>query len=203
MIVTDPYRNHLGGCILGQPDGVGDVDTWCPEIWDNIIEQKNVKSVIDIGCGGGYSLRYFLEKGLDGIGIEGLDVAKEVSPVRNNIHIHDYTFHPYIPSKRYDLAWCCEFVEHVEEKYVSNFIQTMIMCNFVAMTHAIPGQNGFHHVNEQPAEYWINKLSRYGFVYDQEYSKQLKELLIDKQGNELDHGKWVRNSLLFFVNTVT
>jgi len=28
------------------------------------------------------------------------------------------------------------------------------------MTHALPGQGGHHHVNEQPAQYWIDHLKR-------------------------------------------
>jgi SAM-dependent methyltransferase len=199
MIIVDPYRLHLGGCILGQPDGVGDVDTWAPEIWDNIILKYNIKSVIDVGCGGGYSLRYFLEKGLDGIGVEGLDTAREVSPVREKIKIHDYTVHPFFPEKQYDFAWCCEFVEHVEEKYIPNFMTTLSFCEVVAITHAIPGQNGYHHVNEQPAEYWINVFNNYGYKFEQDYSLQLRSSLIDEQGNELPHGKWVKNSLMVFT----
>lgn len=197
-MIIDPYNKHLGGCILGQPNGVGDIDTWVPQIWDRLIEDKKIKSVIDVGCGGGYSLKYFLKKGIDGLGIEGLRVAREVSPVKDKIYIHDYTIHEYIPSKEYDLAWCCEFVEHVEEKYINNYMKTLDMCKIVAMTHAVPGQQGYNHVNEQLPEYWINVFSKYNFKYEEEYSLNLRKLLLDKKGNPLKNGKWVRNSLMVF-----
>jgi hypothetical protein len=30
------------------------------------------------------------------------------------------------------------------------------------MTNALPGQGGYHHVNEQPTEYWIDHLNKRG-----------------------------------------
>jgi len=198
MIVVDPYKKHLGGCILGQPNSFGDIDTWAPQIWDNIIARYDIKSVLDIGCGGGYSLKYFLEKGLYGLGIEGLEVAREVSPVKDNIIIHDYTVHAYHPNQDYDFGWCCEFVEHIESQYILNFMMTVKKCKTFAMTHAIPGQGGYHHVNEQNASYWINILQYYNFKYNLDYSEYLKSLLVDTNGDPLQNGKWIRNSLLFF-----
>jgi hypothetical protein len=34
------------------------------------------------------------------------------------------------------------------------------------MTYAEPGQCGWHHVNCQHKEYWVNKLSQIGFMLD-------------------------------------
>jgi hypothetical protein len=31
------------------------------------------------------------------------------------------------------------------------------------MTHALPGQGGYHHVNCQPPEYWINHMKERGY----------------------------------------
>ena len=44
------------------------------------------------------------------------------------------------------------------------------------MTHAEPGQQGYHHVNCQPADYWISLMRGRGFLFDQaatEYSRKL------------------------------
>jgi hypothetical protein len=32
---------------------------------------------------------------------------------------------------------------------------------FIVMTNALPGQGGYHHVNEQKTEYWVEHLARY------------------------------------------
>ena len=50
---------HLGGCVKG-----GDSDTWDTNIWDILIEKYGVRSIIDVGCGEGWSIKYFKEKGL-------------------------------------------------------------------------------------------------------------------------------------------
>jgi hypothetical protein len=34
------------------------------------------------------------------------------------------------------------------------------------MTHAVPGQGGHHHVNCQPAEYWIEKMRKRNYRLD-------------------------------------
>jgi len=185
--------NHLGGCVFE-----GDIGTFAPQVWDKLIELYNPKTVIDVGCGCGYSLKYFMDKNVDGIGVEGYKEAIARSPVGGNIVLHDYTRGPFVPPSNFDLAWCCEFVEHVEEKYKANFMQTFAKCNLVAMTHAVPGQPGFHHVNCQNADYWITTFSDYGFEYLEEKSLMLRKLLFNEDGSWKPNGGHVRNTLMLF-----
>ena len=112
-------KPHLGGYIVNITE-YGDPNTYSTEIWDWMI-QNGVKSVIDIGCGEGHSTKYFINRGIDAIGIEGGNNAYNNSPVKDNLILHDYVDSPYIPEKKYDAVWCCEFVEHVGEKYSENF----------------------------------------------------------------------------------
>lgn len=184
-------KDHLGGCILN--DSVGDINTWSPCLWDSLITLTKAKSIIDVGCGVGYSLNYFINKGIDGFGIEGLEEVLQYSNVANNIVIHDYTKGAYIPNCNIDLAWSCEFVEHVEEKYKENFMKTFNKCNYVAMTHALPGQVGYHHVNTQHPKYWIDCFGDYGFYYMESESEELKSCLNDKS-----YGHWIKNSFMLF-----
>ena len=185
--------NHLGGCVFE-----GDIGTFAPQVWDKLIELYNPKTVIDVGCGCGYSLKYFMDKNVDGIGVEGYREAIARSPVGGNIVLHDYTRGPFVPPSNFDLAWCCEFVEHVEEKYKANFMQTFAKCNLVAMTHAVPGQPGFHHVNCQNADYWITTFADYGFEYLEEKSLMLRKLLFNEDGSWKPNGGHVRNTLMLF-----
>ena len=57
------------------------------------------------------------------------------------------------------------------------------------MTHAVPGQEGYHHVNCQLSEYWIKKLQSIGFEYNDNLSKKIKNLT-----NKMH----VKNTLLVF-----
>ena len=197
-------KEYLGGCIINDnfPQfGRGDVGTWAPQVWDNLLYTYNPKSIIDVGCGAGHSLNYFIEKGLESVGVEGYLPAIESSAVKDKIKMHDYTKSEFIPAKKYDMAWCCEFVEHVESQYINNFMKTFYECGLVAMTHGVPGQPGFHHVNCQNADYWINIFKLYKFSYLEEYSLSLRVLLPDWDKNKPDfvpNGGHVKNTLMIF-----
>ena len=151
--------NHVGGCNI-----YGDPACECPKMWRYLCNLFHVRKVVDIGCGFGYHTKYFKETmGLDAIGIEGSEKVVDISLLPNDIIFHDYTCGPYILDSIYDLCWCIEFVEHVEERYIDNFLRTFEKCKILAMTHGLPGQAGYHHVNCQTADYWVDKLSSIGF----------------------------------------
>lgn len=79
--------------------------------------------------------------------------------------LHDFTQGIIPISKIFDLGWSIEFVEHVDEKYIDNFIDTFKKCKYICMTHALPNQGGYHHVNEKPQEYWVDLLENNGFKF--------------------------------------
>ena len=164
-------EGHLGGYYT-----TIDLPSQCPKMWKHIVDTFNIKSVLDVGCGMGYAMQEFMKYCDEVVGIDGSPYALENSPVKENIFSHDYTVGELETDDRYDLCWCCEFVEHVGEEYVDNFLSTFAFCKYVAMTHAVPGQGGHHHVNCQPKEYWIENMSRYGFEYDDEFTNELKEI---------------------------
>lgn len=167
-------QRHLGGFVRADAEHpVGDPDSYCEELWFWLCDILKVKSVLDIGCGQGHSCKWFQEHGLDCTGIDGLVEANKRGLIRNFV-LHDYTRGPLLVMPM-DFGWCCEFVEHVEEKYVGNFLETFRCCNAIAMTHALPGQKGWHHVNCQSAEYWIDKMKQIGFVLDRHLTRESKE----------------------------
>lgn len=165
-------KPHLGGYIVGLTE-YGDPNSYATEVWDWMIND-GVKSVLDVGCGQGHSTKYFLDRGVECLGIEGGENAYNTSPVKKNLVLHDYTEGPFIPQKRFDAVWCCEFVEHVEEKYVDNFLATFLLGDRVFMTHAVPGQDGYHHVNCQNTNYWIDKMENIGYKHNEYLSKFLR-----------------------------
>lgn len=164
-------EGHLGGFYT-----TADPPSQCPKMWKYIIDKFDIKSVIDVGCGMGYGIVEFLKYCDEVVGIDGSPYALENSPVTDYIFQHDYTIGELETEDKYDLCWCCEFVEHVEARYIDNFLSTFAFAKYVAMTHAVPGQGGHHHVNCQPKEYWIDHMARYGFEYDEEVTNELKEI---------------------------
>jgi hypothetical protein len=187
MIYGIEKEPHLGGYIVRLTDH-GDPNTYATEVWDWMV-QDGVRSVIDVGCGEGHSTSYLLAKGVDALGIEGGENAYNNSPVREHLVLHDYTKGPFVTDRPYDAVWSCEFVEHVEERYAENFLATFDCANRVFMTHAVPGQEGYHHVNCRTADYWIGTMERRGFRYGHEKSLSLRKMT-DKMH--------VRNTLLVF-----
>ena len=167
---------HLGGYMAG-----GDPETFYPELWTWLVEECRVRTVLDVGCGPGHAMNFFADR-LD-CDVWGIDGIKAPHPL---IEPHDYTTGPYAPTdedgtplvvtgRLYDLAWSSEFVEHVEERYVPNFLATFQAARLVAMTHAVPGQAGWHHVNCRTGDYWQGALAAVGYVLDDRLTRVGRE----------------------------
>lgn len=175
--------SHLGGAYEG-----GDPHTHTPDIWGWLLIEYDIKSVVDIGCGYGHNLKWFYEMGCDVKGIEGDPEAIEKNVLRDKVVVHDYTTGPLVMDNHYDLCLCTEFVEHVEQKYEDNWIATAKCASYFLMCHAVPGQGGHHHVNEQTKDYWEERLGREGFT------------LLDHFGYTCFRkpAPWGRNTLMLF-----
>lgn len=179
-MITD---GHLGGYIKG-----GDPATYYPDLWSWMVNELGIESVIDVGCGEGHALQYFRDLGCRVLGIDGMPQDD------SEILLHDYTRDAYVPDNYFDLGWSCEFVEHVEEQYLDNFMDTFSSCNMVAVTHAVPGQPGWHHVNCQDDSYWIDIFADYGFVHDDYLTKKSREIA---GINDNPYNHFVRSGLMF------
>lgn len=164
-------EGHLGGFLDG-----GDAGTYYPVLWEYIIDKYAVKSVIDIGCGRGYSARYFQSLGCDILGIDGSVAAKDLSLIPESFKLHDYTTGTTGIDRKFDLAWSCEFLEHVEEQYMENYMRDFALAKYSALTFAAPNQWGHHHVNCQPQEYWIDNFQKRGFEYMEEETNYMRSL---------------------------
>lgn len=167
----------LGGCGKGE---VGDIRTYVPSVWSGLIEMFDIRSVLDIGCGYGYAVRWFHEHGVAALGIEGsAKVAHEA--VVSGVICHDYTTGSVGPEDLggADLCWCSEFAEHVGQQFEANWIADAKRCRILALTAAVPGQGGHHHVNEQPPAYWIERLGREGFKLHKTATDWLREVAAD------------------------
>ncbi len=162
-----------------------------PDVWEHLIATFDIKSVIDVGCGAGFTTKWFKDRLGDAIGVEGDPEA--LKKAQCPLVQHDYTVSEYDPKRDFDLGWCAEFVEHVEERYMPNWMATLMRCKYVAMTFATPGQGGYHHVNEQEELYWIHKAFRpYGFEHVPEVTAWMRST---------SHGEaWGRPTLTFFKN---
>lgn len=167
--------SHLGGF---HPDG--DKATWFPGLWKACVDDLGVRSVLDVGCGAGHTVKFFRDLGCRVVGVDGVE---QDDP---DIIQWDFTKGPLMTGDEFDLAWSCEFVEHVPEDDVPNFLETFKCAKLVLLTHSEPGQPGYHHVNCQPSGYWIEQFEGIGFEFD-------GDLTIECRRIAFENGYWWRD----------
>lgn len=158
--------NHLGGHA-----GITHIDIGAIK-WAAI--KLNIKSARDVGCGMGDMVKIMLDMGIDAYGIEGDPNINWGRP--DKFIRHDYTVDFLQILDSYDLAWCVEVLEHIEEQYLPNVFETFKSAKYVIVTAAPPGtESAHHHVNCQDERYWKRKFREYGFRFKTNLTKELRE----------------------------
>ena len=192
---------HLGGHLYKTHVDSG--------VLEFVKKSYDICSMVDIGCGTGDMKQVANELDIDWLGIDGdltvLHWAKkhvgEYEPedkfLPDRVH-HDYTTGPWpydiADGRHWDLGWSVEFLEHVEEKYIRNYMETFKRCKYIVCTAAPPdATGGHHHVNCQDLRYWRRIFTKYNFSYDWHMTEQIKEKSAMRKPFMQNHG-------MFFIN---
>lgn len=181
-LATDSSRPDLGGNQIG-----GDPCSYSPNLWHALLDEFEPVSVLDVGCGEGHAVKWFREHVVSALGLDGLraNVERAVTPIM----WIDLTQNPLIFPV--GMVWSCEVVEHIEERYIENLLMTLCNGDVIAMTHGLPGQVGWHHVNNQPPEYWIERICARGYdALDPEPFREIAR-------RENDRAWFARSGLIF------
>jgi len=136
-------------------------------------DRHRIRSMVDVGCGPGGMLDLAATLGIEAWGVDG-----DPSVARDRVRTHDYTTGA-LWHRPVDLTWSVEFVEHVHERFIANFLMTFKAGRVLMMTHALPGQGGHHHVNEQPPAYWQRILLADGWMPDDEATNWIRHNAMD------------------------
>lgn len=143
------------------------------DLLQRTVEQFTPRSVLDVGCGVGRSLDWFLEHNIECIGVEGSKLAIRKAMHPEHIVRHDLR-KPLNLGRQFDLVWCYEVAEHIAPRWASILVETMIThAPTIVMSAAHPGQGGEGHFNEQPRSYWIELFERYGYEHGDEMRRGL------------------------------
>ncbi|MBX9782824.1 MAG: class I SAM-dependent methyltransferase [Chitinophagaceae bacterium] len=144
------------------------------KVLDIVTTEVKPLSVLDVGCGIGLSLQYYLSKGIDAVGIENSNIAISQSGVKEKIV--KYNLNKELNLNRiFDLVWCFEVIEHIHPDYETAFLKTLTNhSSNILISAAKPGQGGHGHFNEQLPGYWISKFKQLGYQYDERFTEKLK-----------------------------
>lgn len=144
------------------------------KVLDIVISEVKPLSVLDVGCGTGLSLQYYLSKGIDAVGIENSDIAISQSAVKEKIVKYNLNKELNL-NRKFDLVWCFEVIEHIHPDYEAAFLKTLTNhSSNILISAARPGQGGHGHFNEQLPGYWISKFKQLGYEYEEEFTEKLK-----------------------------
>jgi SAM-dependent methyltransferase len=188
-------RKIAGDENAAQPDDsafeIPDADRYQPDIWEYLIAKYDIRTVLDLGAGAGWSTKWFVDRGIYALGVERSKEAIAGNKCRGNMIEHDYRSGPFIPSMVLDLAWCAGFVDQINEQHIPNFMASLQNCRFICLTHAEPGGAGTGPINCQSNEYWVKKMGEFGFDHDAVETTRLRSC-----GSHLDRGGF--RNLTFF-----
>lgn len=165
--IVDPKKPHLGGNMGGGDQGTD----FSKDLWPWLVKRYGIKTLLDVGCAEGHAIRCFQSLGVGVLGLDGL--WQNATKCKAPAVVHDLCEGP-LKAYGFDMVWCCDVVEHVEERYVPNILETFKAGKLVALCHGTESMahSGWHHVNNKSVEYWAEKMRSAGFRLDEEGTKE-------------------------------
>lgn len=149
-----------------------------------------IKNFLDVGCGPGGMVEAARHLDIDAYGIDGDFRLERLYP--DKYFLHDFTKGSYELNMEFDLAYSCEFVEHVNEQYQDNYMKIFKKSKQVLLTFAPEGTPGHHHVNCRNEDYWKNVFTNYGFYFNQDITNEIRNCSTMERN-------FIRNNGLYFI----
>ena len=131
--------------------------------------EMSIDSLLDIGAGHGAWAAEWLAAGVkDVLAVDGDYVKRDQLAIpASHFKAHDLAT-PLDLGRKFDLVQTLEVAEHLPADKADLFVGNLVAHGDVILfSAAVPHQGGEHHVNEQPPEYWREKLKAHGYaVFD-------------------------------------
>ena len=155
----------------------------------NTFEFKNIKRVLDVGCGMGQVVAMMRNEGIEAY---GCDIAgKNILPYWDMANVTQFCktacadVLPY-PDNHFGLVWCTDVLEHVPEEGVDTVLKEMHRVGnhdflfTISLTKAVnpmPSDGSNPHATVKPVSWWIDKLESNGY--------KIVLTLVSQEQNEL------------------
>jgi hypothetical protein len=145
-----------------------------PRVFELVRSRWGIRSVLDIGCGRGWSALWFYLQSVRAQCVEASPSALKLSVLPPSAIVnHDYTRGPWWPEETVDLVWSTNFAQQVSRPYMRNYFVTMKRAAIVLAT--FPREPGWHSVEIHDVRWWILQFERHGFVFNSELTNQVRE----------------------------
>jgi SAM-dependent methyltransferase len=182
------HGRGIGG--IGDPKHLGgfhsfNKHTVSPFVWKQMVEKYNIRSVLDIGCGRGWSTLWFRLHGLDSVCVDGSrDAIRQTVLPADAIVEHDFTLGPWWPEKTYDAVWASDFIQMVSLPFQANYLAAFRKAALIFVT--APQHGGWHAVQTHPFGWWIRRFELLGFRYDEELTFELHKLAKEESDSNIN-----------------
>jgi len=135
------------------------------------------QSIIDFGCGNGKYVKYLSDKGFIVLGIEGNGFT-----VTETDQFIERDLTKPIEIGGCENAICLEVGEHIPIEYTKQFIDNLTYNtkDTIILSWALPGQEGYYHVNCRGNEWVISQMKKRGFKYLKEDSDLARNIVEDR-----------------------
>ena len=132
-----------------------------------LVHSLRPKTVFDAGCGWGFLVEAFRERGVKAYGCDISEYA--ISQVPNDIR--DYcavaSITESISGDRYDLVTCIEVLEHIEERDARPALEAITrVTDCILFSSTATDFTEPTHVNVRPPIYWLRAFAELGFYPD-------------------------------------
>jgi SAM-dependent methyltransferase len=148
-----------------------------------IVDHLRPRRAIDVGCGPGLLLDALHTRGVQVFGVDISDASIERVTERGlRAERFDLTDPlAQLPGAPYDLVVSCEVAEHLEPQYADLFLDKLTAAGpvvYLTAAEPVPEQGvGLYHFNEQPNQYWIDRMRQRGWVYDEVLTHEARDYL--------------------------
>ncbi|MGB7160681.1 MAG: class I SAM-dependent methyltransferase [Tepidisphaeraceae bacterium] len=168
---------YRGDSIFRRASDVASASSCPSRMIDKAVELWRPRNVLDVGCGIGRAMDYFVERGVAEVyGLEGSPLARSMARQPHLIQEADLS-KPVDLGRRFDLAYTVEVAEHIHPQSADVFVQNLTRhADRVLMTAARPGQGGMGHLNEQEPQYWYGKFEAAGYRPDEAAREAIRAL---------------------------
>jgi SAM-dependent methyltransferase len=165
-----------------------------------IVERFRPRSVVDVGCGSSGLLAALRRSGVPRLlglesGPEGVKLG-----ARKGIEVRETDLSkPFTLDPSFELAVCLEVAEHLPAEVADAFVAGLTSGpGLLLFSAATPGQGGHNHINEQPHEYWIEKLAGVNFFVDQEVTQSIRA-----EWTAADVARWYCRNVMVLKRRIT